>query len=724
MNIVIPVGDIRGTEMGRTGGKACALALMTQKGMKVPRGLTITTDAYDTYVTETGLRTRIMMELHRKTEEDLRWEELWDLSLRIRSMFSNTPLPPDLYHTIRTSVETYFPTTAVVVRSSAPGEDTVETSFAGLHESYVNVMGSESVIEHIRLVWASLWSDASLLYRRELGLDESRSSMAVVIQEIVTGEVSGIGFGQNPNNPADCVIESVYGLNQGLVDGTIEPDRWILDRSRGKVVSHTPASRSHALYPAEGGTALKSISPLLQNKPPLTDKTVQKVYELLMDAEGVFGGPQDVEWTIMDNEIYVLQSRPITTLSGHGKDENRGWYLSLKRSFENLKTLKHKIEDELVPALQKETEDLSKVNFSLLSDHEVRDEVDRRRKIFEQWKKIYWEHFIPFAHGMRLFGTVYNDTVHPSDPYEFLSLLSSGSMLSIQRNGILQEMASRARGNTALLDDLKENDYSDSIFCDLLERLIESYGDLLCRSPRCEMEKSGIVKMVIEMASSPEKSQLKNKDLREKEEMFLSHFQGRKREEASDMLEIGRSSYRMRDNDNMYMGRLKARVLEAQDEVSKRSGTAMSEAASVGHFDSLSLKERAPSLSRASENGTGGVRLETRQITGQPAGPGIAKGPARIIQDKLDLMNFKKGEVLVCDAIDPNMTFVVPLASAIIERRGGMLIHGAIIAREYGLPCVTGISKATEVIKTGDAVTVDGYLGIVIIGSYDMWYTG
>jgi pyruvate,water dikinase len=69
------------------------------------------------------------------------------------------------------------------------------------------------------------------------------------------------------------------------------------------------------------------------------------------------------------------------------------------------------------------------------------------------------------------------------------------------------------------------------------------------------------------------------------------------------------------------------------------------------------------------------------------------------------------------------MTFVVPLASAIIERRGGMLIHGAIIAREYGLPCVTGISKATEVIKTGDAVTVDGYLGIVIIESYDMWYT-
>jgi pyruvate,water dikinase len=79
------------------------------------------------------------------------------------------------------------------------------------------------------------------------------------------------------------------------------------------------------------------------------------------------------------------------------------------------------------------------------------------------------------------------------------------------------------------------------------------------------------------------------------------------------------------------------------------------------------------------------------------------------------LTNFKHGEILVCDAVDPNMTFVVPLAAAVVERRGGMLIHGAIIAREYGLPCVTGIPEATSLIHTGDRLTVDGYLGIVII---------
>ena len=111
-----------------------------------------------------------------------------------------------------------------------------------------------------------------------------------------------------------------------------------------------------------------------------------------------------------------------------------------------------------------------------------------------------------------------------------------------------------------------------------------------------------------------------------------------------------------------------------------------------------------------------GDKLQARQLIGQPAGPGIAKGKARVIRQHSDLTDFKHGEVLVCDAVDPNITFVVPLATAVVERRGGMLIHGAIIAREYGLPCITGIPDATTLIETGDPITVDGYLGIVTLG--------
>ena len=110
------------------------------------------------------------------------------------------------------------------------------------------------------------------------------------------------------------------------------------------------------------------------------------------------------------------------------------------------------------------------------------------------------------------------------------------------------------------------------------------------------------------------------------------------------------------------------------------------------------------------------IRFKARQLVGQPAGPGIAVGRARVVIEKNDLFSFEAGEILVCDSLDPTMTFVGPLASAIVERRGGMLVHGAIIAREYGLPCVTGVPDATSEIHTGDYLTVDGFLGIVVVG--------
>jgi pyruvate,water dikinase len=114
------------------------------------------------------------------------------------------------------------------------------------------------------------------------------------------------------------------------------------------------------------------------------------------------------------------------------------------------------------------------------------------------------------------------------------------------------------------------------------------------------------------------------------------------------------------------------------------------------------------------------MTIKARQIVGQPAGPGIARGPARVIREHADLADFRYGDIMICDAVDPNMTFVVPLAAAVVERRGGMLIHGAIIAREYGLPCVTGVPDAIDLIQTDDEVTVDGYLGIVTVGSGDL----
>jgi pyruvate,water dikinase len=174
----------------------------------------------------------------------------------------------------------------------------------------------------------------------------------------------------------------------------------------------------------------------------------------------------------------------------------------------------------------------------------------------------------------------------------------------------------------------------------------------------------------------------------------------------------------LRDDDNIYLDSVKNGLKAAREETAKRLSANLLPG-SLKRTAEKKLAENIPELHSPAINGQeqsyNDKSVKFRQLTGQPAGKGIARGSARVIHEFNDLYDFQKGEVLVCDAVEPSMTIVAPLAAAVIERRGGMLIHGAIIAREYGLPCVTGVPEATGKIKNGDLLSVDGWLGIVTI---------
>jgi pyruvate,water dikinase len=216
-------------------------------------------------------------------------------------------------------------------------------------------------------------------------------------------------------------------------------------------------------------------------------------------------------------------------------------------------------------------------------------------------------------------------------------------------------------------------------------------------------------------------NQRKSKTTDNLKEKFLGHFDGAQKTQAAELLDLARTSYQLRDDDNVYLGRIEAQLLtamqEARQRIERQSQTGGKDSISADLKKVLDDLDHGPETLNPYQKQSGqNYKIKPRQLVGQPAGPGISRGKARVIQQHSDLAEFRSGEVLICDAVDPNMTFVVPLASAVIERRGGMLIHGAIIAREYGLPCVTGIPDATIVIQTGDEITVDGYLGIVTLG--------
>lgn len=205
-----------------------------------------------------------------------------------------------------------------------------------------------------------------------------------------------------------------------------------------------------------------------------------------------------------------------------------------------------------------------------------------------------------------------------------------------------------------------------------------------------------------------------------------------RREEALETLEIGRLSWRLRDNDNLLLARVESQLIRAIDlaalrlkstgrlareakvaeEAAGRIVTALRDrlAGEVVLPEETESKAASPSA-RPDE--------KPRQLIGQPAAPGLETGKVRRIRSSEDLGRFQSGEILVCDAIQPMMTHLVPLAAAIVERRGGMLIHGAIIARELGIPCVNGVPGVVDLLEDDDVVTVDGYLGIVTVGPPD-----
>ncbi len=713
--LVIPFEEIQKEHNELIGSKAFSLYTIAAEGLQVPPFVCITTKAYEMFLDSSILRGKITMELSRKDVKDMRWEEMWDTSLRIRRHFLNTAIPEALEMEMRRQLNKFFGDLPVVVRSSAPGEDSSNTSFAGLHESYVNVKGVDPIIKHIRLVWASLWSDAAFLYREELGLDIEHSSMAVMVQELVEGDVSGIIFSSSPDNTEQMAIEAVHGLNKGLVDGDVEPDRWIVDRGSGHIVQHTsPSSRELVTRSRDTGTILEKTGVEIANSIPLDDDYVHRLYEIAMALEKRFGMPQDIEWTRKGEDIFVLQSRPITTTG----DKKKLWYLSLRRTMDNLGELRKRVENELIPEMIKDETVLKAIDINDMNNAELAEEIMRRDELHEKWKQRYIDEFIPFAHGMRMFGQVYNDVIRPSNPYEFMDLLSGSGLLSVSRNHELNRLAGMLRNDATLMEKARNNIIEDD-FGEGVEGFFDEFGHSGYFKGR-----EDLLRLIIELASNPEKEMPSKADDGKLEKRFISAFSESNRKCAKELLDTGRTSYRLRDDDNIYLGRIEEQYLSSLKEAKSRiAARSVNNGNDAMDYD-IEKDELLKALNDGSYIPVKKMRVEEesldekehkRQIQGQPAGEGFVSGIARVINRNQELFDVRFGEILICDSIDPNMTFVMPLVSGIVERRGGMLIHGAIIAREYGIPCVTGIPDATKVINTGDELTVDGYLGIVTI---------
>ena len=563
---------------GEFGPKAETLAELSAKGFRVPRGFCLGAGIYREFLSANNLGQKISFELGRKRYEDMRWEEMWDASLRIRNFFLKAGFPAKMEKDILEAVQIYLPGEPVVIRSSSLAEDGAVSSFAGIHESFVNIKNEASILKHIRLVWASLFSDAALAYQKELALDAAGSAMCVIIQIMIPGEKSGVVFGINPNNREQAVIECVSGLNKGLVDGDVEPDRWVLDRHTGTTVDYRKGGRDRYIIPSEEGVQFSEAPPESLQGEALNPDETGEIFGAVKKLEEIFGSPQDMEWTYSGRELYLLQSRPVTGPKKDSREDRRSFDLSLRRSFENLKTLGSRIENDLIPEMSAQAEALMEKDLSKFSNQELAEEIERRSKLLEKWKNTYREDFIPFAHGARLFGEVYNNAVSPEDPYEFLEIVSGAPMKSIERNKFLLEVSARLENSP---DGALESD---------IDFFIDNFGVMLPESGDPVKDRANVVSLLKKLAHASKKGVEPESKNREKLVIkFLQSFPESEKNFAGELLELAVKSYRLRDDDNIYLGRIEQQLNRAMLESRGRLGEKCEKNNACDNYEELAL---------------------------------------------------------------------------------------------------------------------------------------
>ena len=711
------------------GSKAKNLSLVKNKGYKVPDAFFITTSAYNDFLTKNRLDSYIDWEITRKPFDQLRWEEIWDSALRIRLSFLKAEFPKHLEEELKTQISKFDSDTLFSVRSSSPDEDSREYSFAGIHESFINVCGIEDILEKIKLVWASLWSDRSLLYKKEHNLDSLESSMAVIVQVMAKTSTSGLLFTQNPSktDSSDMVIEAISGSLDLLVDNKKSPDRIILNKSNGKVVDYKSSFKDNLL----------------------NENDLNILYKKGLELEKIFETPIDIEWTGLGDDFTVLQVRPITHLK-IDSNKDRKWYLTLTPHGQTLIDLTDKVENTLIPELQIEGEKLSKVLPSSLDEDEFLDELKHRGVRYKYWLDVYWSDFIPLAHGIRNFGVFYNDLIAPNDPYEFVNLLKTQSLLAYERNNKMKQLAHDLIDLPNLRDNLTkrlDSGCSGQELLDFLNTLPIKEGtefresflnllaydmDVLYDNTNLENSPEVILGVIIRLSNKfeDEKTKLDDTDIFDYKNRYIASAREQKLcDEALTWLKVGRVSWKLRDDDNILLGKIenqlliyirygiellksKGKNIDVPDRIILTDWQHVYDA--LKNDSDLLIKRDANDDEQLSKKS-----IQSRQLMGQPSSSGVYTGNARVITTLDDFKEVENGEVLVFDAVQPQMTFIISLAGAIIERRGGMLVHSSIIAREMDIPAVNGVNDATTLIKTGDSVTVNGDLGVVVIGSKD-----
>ncbi|WP_223587664.1 phosphoenolpyruvate synthase [Neobacillus bataviensis] len=296
------------------GGKGLNLGELSKiEGIQVPEGFCVTTVGYQKAIEQNETYQALLDQLTLLKVQER--EQIGEISRKIRKTIMEVEIPSDVVKEVTHYLSHLGDEHAYAVRSSATAEDLPHASFAGQQDTYLNIIGKEAILQHISKCWASLFTDRAVIYRMQNGFDHRQVYLSVIVQSMVFPQASGILFTSDPitSNRKLLSIDASFGLGEALVSGLVSADCYKVQED--KIVDKRIATKKIAIYGLkEGGTETVQIDPDQQKTQTLTEHQILQLARIGRQIEAYFGCPQDIEWCLVDDTFYIVQSRPITTL--------------------------------------------------------------------------------------------------------------------------------------------------------------------------------------------------------------------------------------------------------------------------------------------------------------------------------------------------------------------------------------------------------------------------
>lgn len=323
--------EIDRKDLSLVGGKGANLGEMTKAGFPVPFGFCVTTESYKEFINYNKLYSFIVEEI-----KDANLENIATIGIKLREKIEQAEMPRKVEEEIikaadKIGIDNYY-----AVRSSATAEDLAFASFAGQQDTYLNIKGKDSLINAVKNCWASLFTDRAILYRLQNKIEHEKVHMSVVVQKMVLPDIAGIMFTADPvsGNRVIISIDASFGLGEALVSGLVSPDIYKFNKKKEEIIDKTIAEKKLAIMPIQGGGTKKvDIAGEKSTNQVMADSDIKKLAELGMKIEKHYGYPQDIEWCLENGELYIVQSRAITSLfplpTPNNNDDNTHVYISI-----------------------------------------------------------------------------------------------------------------------------------------------------------------------------------------------------------------------------------------------------------------------------------------------------------------------------------------------------------------------------------------------------------